>query len=93
MFHPLGQKETVCPATIIPRVNLETSVEDLAEDPRDAEGFTLSLINDVKRATKHELRILINAKVDTLNHLIEKMKDKLVSLEKATDIFRNKIIH
>ena len=53
-------------------LNLEASVEALAEDQRDAEGSNLSLLNDVKCATKNELRILINAKVDTQKPLDSK---------------------
>ena len=47
-------------------VNLEASaVEALIEDQHEAEGSTLSLINDVKCVTKNEPCILVNAKGET----------------------------
>ena len=63
--------------------SLEASLEALAEAQRKTEDSEISLINDLKCSNKNELRTFVIGKTESLNNMINKLNEKIVSLEKS----------
>ena len=83
----LHKRQTAMSSAFRRRIeSLEASFEALAQSQREVEYSVVSSINDVKCTTKNELRFFVNRKVEALHDMIEKLNDKIVSLEKATGI-------